>query len=82
MLFRGTAHHDVLNKRGVRCWMQTSWRDCFHRGQLDWRRLAEKAAHAFDYPEWLNDPNHWIWELARGFDPDRPAPLDPPHVGP
>ena len=26
--------------------------------------LAEAAAHAVDHDEWLDDEQHWVWELA------------------
>ena len=30
-------------------------------------KLAEEVAIALDHPEWLEDPEHWIWELAAYF---------------
>lgn len=65
-----SAQHEVLQRRGVRCWMLATWRDCVFFGRIDAERLAVNAAHAFDRPDWLDDPNHWIWETARTFDPD------------
>jgi hypothetical protein len=26
--------------------------------------LAEQTAEAFDKHEWLDDPDHWIWDMA------------------
>ena len=26
--------------------------------------MAEDAALAFEQDQWLDDPDHWIWELA------------------
>lgn len=30
-------------------------------------QLAEAAADTFEHDEWLDDPEHWIWELAVEF---------------
>lgn len=27
-------------------------------------QLAEEAAHRCKHPEWLDDPDHWIWDMA------------------
>lgn len=27
-------------------------------------KLAEDAAAAFGRPEWLDDPDHWVWDTA------------------
>jgi hypothetical protein len=26
--------------------------------------LAEAAAHHFDHNEWLDNPDHWVWDAA------------------
>lgn len=45
------------------------------QGELEWLRsyddpdptateLAESAAEAFGRAEWLDDPDHWVWDAA------------------
>ncbi len=33
----------------------------------DATQLAENAAHEFGHDEWLDDPDHQVWEIAIGF---------------
>lgn len=33
-------------------------------GEPDCTGLAEDCALEFDHDEWLDDPDHWIWEVA------------------
>lgn len=33
-------------------------------GEVNYTALAEGAAHTFDHDEWLDDPDHWVWEKA------------------
>lgn len=36
---------------------------------LNMTELAEDTAIVFNHDEWLDDPDHWIWDLALiGFD--------------
>ena len=52
-------------QRLVRDWM---WNEVRIReldaGEVNMTQLAEDAAHAFDHDEWLDDPDHWIWDAA------------------
>ncbi len=38
--------------------------DC---GEVIATKLAEDTANAIDRWEWLDDPDHWIWEMAHKF---------------
>lgn len=33
-------------------------------GEANLTRLAEAAAEHFDHDEWLDDPDHWVWDVA------------------
>lgn len=33
-------------------------------GEANLTRLAEAAAEAHDHDEWLDDPDHWVWDMA------------------
>ncbi len=33
-------------------------------GETNCTTLAEATAHHFDHDEWLDDENHFVWELA------------------
>jgi len=35
-----------------------------HCGICNLTRLAEDAAHHAEHDEWLDDPDHWVWEEA------------------
>lgn len=37
------------------------WDAC---GELNSTSLAEDTAFAVGHPEWLDDPDHWVWDLA------------------
>lgn len=48
-------------RRSIRRWMAS------HVGEVDSAtELAERAAHEAEGGEdgWLDDPDHWIWEIA------------------
>lgn len=32
--------------------------------ELSCTNLAEAAAVRFEHQEWINDPLHWVWDLA------------------
>lgn len=47
-----------------------AYRDRF-TGEVDFTRLAESAANAWDQDHEggpLDDPDHWVWEVAAEFD--------------
>jgi len=46
-------------KAGVLWWMKQAKHE--HDNATS---LAEAAAHAVDHDEWLDDEQHWVWELA------------------
>lgn len=52
-------------QRLVKNWM---WNEIRIReldaGQVNMTMLAEEAAHAFDRDDWLDDPDHWVWDAA------------------
>jgi len=33
-------------------------------GEWNYTKLSEETAHHLDRDEWLDDPDHWIWELS------------------
>lgn len=35
-----------------------------HDRAMNLTQLAEAAAHWFDRDEWLDDPDHFVWDLA------------------
>ena len=49
-------------KRRVKNWMIIN-----RNGFENATELAEFAAHEFGHSEWLDDSDHWIWELAIDF---------------
>ena len=52
-------------RRLVDDWMRTEVRIReLDAGEVNMTQLAEDAAHAFDHDEWLDDPDHWIWDAA------------------
>lgn len=57
-------------KTFVLTWMRLEAEHCVHNREVNRTQLAENAAHAFDHDEWLDDPDHFVWELAQkaGFD--------------
>jgi len=61
------------SKDAVRRWMRgnlDAYRDRF-TGEVDFTRLAESAANAWDQDHEggpLDDPDHWVWEVAAEFD--------------
>jgi hypothetical protein len=56
MLMKPTA----LDAPAVRRWMRLEVHNC--GGSMT--ALAEAAAVAFDADHWLDDPEHWVWDLA------------------
>lgn len=41
--------------------------DCVEAGEVNATRLAENTAHALNHDEWLDDPDHEVWEVAIEF---------------
>ena len=33
----------------------------------DVTQFVENCAHEFDHDEWLDDPDHWVWDMALDF---------------
>lgn len=52
-------------KSRVRKWMRNEAQ--ILGDDLNMTKLAENAAHAFEKDEWLDDPDHWIWEMAADY---------------
>lgn len=54
------------NQMTVRRWMNTNWRQHVDRntGEGGATELAEAAAYEFEHPDWLDDSDHWVWDLA------------------
>lgn len=51
-------------------WMQREIEDYRRHGGNNITQFVENCVHEFDTPdhdEWLDDPNHWIWEMALDF---------------
>jgi len=52
----------------IRRWMLSALQDgeCIDptTGGANLTELAEGAAHAVGHDEWLDDPDHWIWDEA------------------
>jgi len=38
--------------------------DLWQGGEVNCTRLAENAAWHFDCDHWLDDPGHWVWDVA------------------
>lgn len=36
----------------------------WYNGSVNYTRLAENAAWHFNRDQWLDDMDHWIWDLA------------------
>lgn len=63
---------DTFNRNAVRSWMRVNKSEHVdpRTGELNATQLAESAAQAFDQNHTggpLDDPDHWIWELAIAF---------------
>ena len=59
----------MTTKSQVRKFMRLELEDLDHPdlwqgGEVNCTRLAENAAWHFDCDHWLDDPDHWVWELA------------------
>lgn len=35
--------------------------------KADLTQFVENCAHSLDHDEWLDDPDHWVWEMALDF---------------
>jgi hypothetical protein len=42
--------------------------DSHYKGNIT--QFVENCAHDFNHDEWLDDPDHWVWEMALEFFPD------------
>ena len=51
-------------KARVRAWMYNDAEYDPHLCGVNCTQLAENAAHMFSHDEWLDDEQHWVWELA------------------
>jgi hypothetical protein len=65
------AHKDqfktaAVDKAKVKKWMKSMVDDHVDRktDEVNTTSLAEGAAHEFDHDEWLDDSNHWVWDLS------------------
>jgi len=38
--------------------------DIWEGGEVNLTRLAENAAWEFGFDQWLDDPDHWVWDIA------------------
>lgn len=58
----------MVTEQHVRNFMRNELYDLdsevWEQGEVNYTRLAEEAAHYFDYDEWLDDETHWVWDLA------------------
>lgn len=50
---------EVASRQSVTRWMM-KYKNEFETATA----LAESAATRWQKPEWLDDPDHWIWEVA------------------
>lgn len=54
-------------------WMQIEYADNHPQYHGDMTQFVENCVHGFDdedHDEWLDDPDHWIWEMALDFFPE------------
>ena len=63
---------DTFDRNAVRSWMRVNKRDFAdpRTGEINATTLAEAAADAFEQNHVggpLDDPDHWIWEVAIAF---------------
>lgn len=53
-----------VTKARVRRYMAAVVDECREGGEVNLTLLAEAAADEFDRDKWLDDPDHWVWDLA------------------
>lgn len=54
-------------------WMQIEHADNHSQYHGDITQFVENCAHDFDdedHDDWLDDPDHWIWDMALYFFPE------------
>ena len=59
----------MFTKNKVRKFMRQELQDRDHpdlwvQGEVNFTRLAENAAWHFGHDEWLDNPDHWVWDLS------------------
>ena len=60
-----TVIQNTQTKPAVLRWMKSVAEDYVDGcGEIDCTSLAENAADEFHADFWLDDPNHWVWDLA------------------
>lgn len=55
---------DVVTRREIRRAARLEVADCWEGGEVNLTLLAENTAHALGRDEWLDDPDHEVWEVA------------------
>lgn len=63
------AHHAAKQKNGVRDWMLSILEIRLHKymtinNDIITAKLAQDAADYFKHSEWLDDHDHWLWNIA------------------
>ena len=52
----------------IRRYMDENWHFCFdHDGEFNKQLLIDSCAKHFNVPEWLDDLDHMIWDIAEEY---------------
>ena len=64
--FKSAGKIAAVDKAKVKKWMKSMVDDHVDNktGEVNTTSLAESAAHEFDQDQWLDDENHWVWDLS------------------
>ena len=60
-----SVKENVVVVRKVDCvrYILNNWEDYLDCGELDATLIAEDCASTFEHDEWLDDVDHWVWEV-------------------